>query len=122
MNVPTKSKIKSIKDVDFTDGHIWIHGTVKKVDGKHVEIDDGTGTLAFDMVLELNSTESEPTVVKGKLAAGAFVRVIGDVEAHTNKSFTFTPVIVQNLDELGVDKGLFTRVRAIEKKFGGDKQ
>ncbi len=122
MSSPAKSKIKAIKDVTFTDGHLWIHGNVKKFEGDHVEIDDGTGTLAMDIVRDGNADEGiSQTVVQGNLAPGVMVRVIGDVAAKTNKDFTFTPAIIQNLDELRVDKTLFGKIRNLEQKIAGDK-
>ena len=122
MSSPTKSKTKAIKDVVFTDGHVWIHGIVKTFKDDRVEIDDGTGKLAMDIVRDANAEEGTvPTVVKGDLAPGAMVRVIGEVVATTSKGFTFTPVIIQNLDELHVDKGLFSKVRSLEQKIAGDR-
>jgi hypothetical protein len=108
--------------VAFTDGHVWIHGNVKSFEGDRVEIDDGTGTLAMDILRDGNADEgTSPTVVQGNLAPGVMVRVIGDVAAKTNKDFTFTPLIIQNLDELGVDKALFSKIRSLEQQIAGDK-
>jgi len=122
VSIPTKSRTRSIKDVHFTDEHVWIYGTVKSLADKHVEIEDGTGTMAMDLAEANKEAGTEATVVRGKLAPGAFVRVIGDVISKTNKKFTFTPVIIQNLDELGIDKELFSRIRSLEQKIAGDKQ
>jgi hypothetical protein len=120
MSTRPKSRTKAIKDVSFTDGHI--HGNVKKFQGDRVEIDDGTGTLAMDIVRDGNVEEgTSPTVVQGNLAPGVTVRVIGEVAATTSKGFTFTPLIIQNLDELGVDKALFSKIRSLEQKIAGDK-
>ena len=107
--------------MQFTDEHVWIYGTVKKMDGNRLEIDDGTGTMVVDIQITGNDGESKPTVIKGKISAGAFVRVIGNVVTQTNKKFKLTSSIIQNLDELGVDTDLFTKIRSIEQKFAGDK-
>jgi len=125
MSTQIKSKTRAIKDVKFTDGHVWIHGTVQVIDGDHLEIDDGTGTMAFNMVTESESkgTDEEvavPTVVKGEIVPGAFVRVIGDVIADTTRNFTIVPRIIQNLDDLGIDKELFARIRSLEEKYGDE--
>ena len=106
----------------FTDGHVWIHGNVKSFEGDRVEIDDGTGTLAMDILRDGNTDEgTSPTVVQGNLVPGVMVRVIGNVVAKTNKDFTFTPLIIQNLEELGVDKALFSKIRSLEQQIAGDK-
>ena len=123
MSAQSKSRTRAIKDVKFTDGHVWIYGTVQSIDGDHVEIDDGTGTIAFDMVVEGNSKSKNedvlaPTVVKGDITEGAYIRVIGDVVADTSKNFTLVPKIIQNLNDLGIDKELFSRIRSLEDKFG----
>jgi hypothetical protein len=119
---PAKSKHKSIKDVSFTDGHVWIHGNVKSFEGDRVEIEDGTGTLAMDISRDGNADEgTSPTVVQGNLAPGAMLRVIGDVVADTRGGFTFSPAVIQNLDELGVDKALFLKIRLLEQQIAGDK-
>jgi len=123
VSAQSKSRTRAIKDVKFTDGHVWIYGTVQSIDGDHVEIDDGTGTIAFDMVVEGNSKSKNedvlaPTVVKGDITEGAYIRVIGDVVADTSKNFTLVPKIIQNLNDLGIDKELFSRIRSLEDKFG----
>ncbi len=108
--------------MQFTDAHVWIYGTVKAVSGKHIEIEDGTGSMDMDLAEVNKEMGTQATVVRGKLTPGAFVRVIGDVISKTNKKFTFAPVIIQNLDELGIDKDLFSRIRSLEQKIAGDKQ
>ncbi|NMC04149.1 MAG: hypothetical protein GYA24_03000 [Candidatus Lokiarchaeota archaeon] len=121
MSSPPRSKSKYIKNIVFTDGHVWIHGTVKRFEGDRVEVDDGTGVLSLDIRRDGNADDGTmPTVVQGTLTPGVMVRVIGDVVANTDKTFTFTPSIIQNLDELGVDKVLFEKIRSLEHKLAGD--
>jgi hypothetical protein len=120
-----KSRTRAIKDVKFTDGHVWFYGTVQENDGSHLVIDDGTGTMPLDLVLESkkkNKDEEIPvaTVVKGDISPGAFVRVIGDVIPDTTRNFTIFPTIIQNLDELGVDKEILSRIRTLEEKYGDE--
>ncbi len=122
MSSPAKSNNKSIKDVSLTAGHVWIHGNVKKFEGDRVEIEDGTGTLAMDILRSGNDDEgTSPTVIQGNLAPGAMLRVIGDVVADISGGFTLSPMIIQNLDELGVDKALFSKIRSLEQQIAGDK-
>ncbi len=123
MSTQPKSKTRAIKNVKFSDGHVWIYGTVQSIDGDHVEIDDGTGTMAFDIVTEATGKDKDDnvlqqTIVKGNIVAGAFIRVIGDAVPDTSKNFTFVPTIIQNLNDMGIDKELFSRIRALEDKFG----
>ncbi|HME55480.1 MAG TPA: hypothetical protein VKM55_24965 [Candidatus Lokiarchaeia archaeon] len=125
MSTQIKSRTRAIKDMKFTDGHVWFYGTVQENDGDHLVIDDGTGTMPLDLVAEStkkNKDEEIPaqTVVKGDISPGAFVRVIGDVVPDTKRNFTIVPTIIQNLDELGVDKDLLSRIQALEEKYGDD--
>ncbi|MBN2153718.1 MAG: hypothetical protein JW839_19835 [Candidatus Lokiarchaeota archaeon] len=113
--------MKAIKDVAFTDKHVWIHGSVKQFEGDRLEVDDGTGTLAVDIVRDGNADEgTSPTIVRGSLSPGATVRLVGDVAANTDRTFTLVPLVIQNLDELGMDKALFAKIRSLERQIAGD--
>ena len=110
---------RNIKDIEFRDERAWIYATVRQLTRDYAIIDDGTGTLRVDIApQDVEGAEGPtPCAIKGKLTEGAFVRVIGNVLSTTSKEFTIQPVVIQNLDELGVDKKLLERVRAIEKKI-----
>jgi len=119
---PAKSTRKAIKDVVFTDKHVWIHGNVKSFEGDRLEIDDGTGILPMDIVRDGNAEAgTSPTVVQGSLAPGALVRLVGNVVANTDGTFSVVPLVIQNLDELGVDKALFLKILSLEQQIAGEK-
>ncbi len=113
---------RNIKDIEFTDERAWIYATVRQVTRDYAIIEDGTGNMRVDLApqdVEGAEGATVPCTIKGKLVEGAFVRVIGNVLSTTSKEFTIQPLVIQNLDELGVDKTLLEKVRALEKQLGG---
>ncbi|MEX2683955.1 MAG: hypothetical protein Q6373_020460 [Candidatus Sigynarchaeota archaeon] len=122
MSIPAKSTRKAIKDVVFTDKHVWIHGNVKSFEGDRLEIDDGTGVLAMDIVRDGSAEDGSPaTIVQGSLAPGALVRLVGNVVPKTDRTFSVVPLVIQNLDELGVDRALFLKILSLEQQIAGEK-
>jgi hypothetical protein len=128
MPAPPKSKKIFINELQFTDEHVWIAGIVTSHGEDAINIDDGTGSIQIPLSGdpdapaedEYEAPAKKGVVIKGSLVEGAFVRVIGDIVSRTDKTFSIVPLIIQNLDELGVNRDQFNKLRSLEQNIIGD--
>ena len=119
MSFSNFSRRRFIGDLQFTDQRVWIHGTIKKLFNDHLIISDDTGEIKVNLDNNELGNGQEP-VIPGELKAGSHVRIIGEVMPNIDRTFTIRPIIIQDLDKMGVDEELYTRLRKLEDKFEGD--
>ncbi|MHA1684175.1 MAG: hypothetical protein ACTSUE_24775 [Promethearchaeota archaeon] len=118
MSNSNSSTWRQIKDIQYSDEHVWIHGKITESTPEYIVIDDGTGTLRVDM--HADAELGEKCHVRGKIPVGANVRVIGDIFTRTDKSFSVKPVVIVNIDDLGVNMDLLVKVQQLENTYLDD--
>lgn len=118
MSLPTTTRVRAIKDLAFTDDHVWIHGKVTRMGTGGIDVDDGTGTLHVE--LGTGEDGGNACAMKGAIQPGALVRVIGDIITSTTKQFSVKATVIQDIGSMGATLEQLEKMHRLEETIKGE--